>query len=238
MAHCCTQHKLDRIKIGHDGCRRTTELPYFASVHHPQGGVDRAAHSAPHPVQEWDQSWSGEPRLGLFQAQNTRCPLPFNASATAFSAASASLRVENGPMPFIVRLRCCELPARFVSGEAAFGGVGALHCTWSGADHHDGRSHISLVGLFLAVSVSCPFLPHSLHFGEGFFTRFLEFRSVRPHKLPEKDARGSDMCRVASDGYSLTYENPVSVPAVFGQVQPTADRQIPRSIRRLSPIRP
>jgi hypothetical protein len=29
------------------------------------------------------------------------CPLRSNASATAFSATSASFRVENGPMPFI-----------------------------------------------------------------------------------------------------------------------------------------
>lgn len=237
MAHCCTQQtgplKSDTTAAGE---RQTCLILRRFTI---RNVVLIVRPTLPRiRLEEWDQSWSGKPRLGLFQAQNTRCPLRFNASATAFSAASASLRVENGPMPFIVHLRCCELPARFVSGEAAFGGVGALHCTWSDADHHDGRSRISLVGLFLAVSVSRPFLPHSLHFGEGFFTRFLEFSSVRPHKLPEKDARGSDMCRVASDGYSLTYENPVFVPAVFGQVQPTADRQIPRSIRRLSPIRP
>ena len=40
-------------------------------------------------------------RIYVGQPQNTRCPRCSSAAATDFSAASASLRVEKGPMPFI-----------------------------------------------------------------------------------------------------------------------------------------
>src|SRR5262245_9506790 len=51
--------------------------------------------------------------------QNTGCPLRSNASATAFSAASASFLVANGPIPFIRSTRslipnlCALLAASF-----------------------------------------------------------------------------------------------------------------------------